>query len=478
MKTSKKFFGLIACSVVLAGTAVIGTANLNTDATVANATEVTFEMVDGAQVKFGEDAGIRFAATVSKSYLDTLGETVTLVSSIDKKDNAEANESIQREWVVKGENSTYVENYETNTYYHAISFTSEELQEQLKEMAAVELTATMWLVSDGEKVAGSEQSVTRAMRAVANAAYEKAEDKKTELDKYFGERKTAVKAYKEIDGAWVVDGGITATAVYDGAKAMGADLTKGETLTGSYALFDANYNVYNVPAIVYATKIIDEASDLDMFKSTTTAVSLNGYYAVVKDIDYEGVTFRQHLDSDGGMKLAGTFDGNGHTISNIKIYGNGLFYFMNKGSIVKNLALTGVTMANNYTNYILGLYMYGTVENVYVQVNNATARPENRSGDYALVGTLNFNQGGNFQNVLIDMLSTVDITTLRANVYSVYQTSVGTDYSLSSNVHVISNGTNKTLKNVTYYASIAEMNEVSTDYWEVKNGVVTWKGNN
>lgn len=258
--------------------------------------------------------------------------------------------------------------------------------------------------------------------------------------------------------------------------------------TSSATVVATTLNIYT-PKYIYTvnieayTKVIDEVADLDIFKSTTETNALNGYYILANDIDFNGATFMQYQDADGGTVLNGTFDGNGYSIRNIKIFGRGLFYKTQRGSTIKNLAITNVTLSNSYVSYVIADYTRGTIENVYVQVSDAVARSvTSYKGEYAVMGAFWVN-GGILKNVVVDMLSGVDVTKLNANIYGLYQTLNSNDYGYSSNVYVISKGTNKALRNVKYYATSAEMDVAGNDYasfdakyWQVDNGVLTWKG--
>ena len=414
MRKNNKIFGLIACSAVLAGAVSLGAANVNVAPAAAEETPVTFEVAQQAQVKYGEEGGIRFAATISKSHLDTFTGTVKLVSSIDKAGNTDAGEAITYEWDVT---ATYKTGYDTNTYYHAISFADAELD--VKAAAAVELTATMWLEADGKEVANSRQSVTRSMRAVANAVYDAAGDNQTELDKYFGERKTAKAAYKEVgdatqgitDSDWVVDGGavITPTAAYEGATLVeipAADGTAGTSIGKSYALFDAEYNVYNVSDVTYVTKAIAEASDIEVFdftlekagyteegqKTTTvTAWTLDGYYVLASDVDARAYVIH-HLGFDkknsAGLSyfyalkksgFVGTFEGNGHKLK-ATVSDYGLFGAILKGATIQNLGLELFLTSGTTTRVKPSLLAYLITGGADIAVNNIYIKPHYTDG--------------------------------------------------------------------------------------------------
>ena len=427
MKKNNKIFGLIACSAVLAGAVTVGASNLNVAPAAADGdtAAVNFALAQSASVKYGDEGGIRFAATVYQNAL-SLADKVVLKSSIDKAGNTDEDEAITYEWDVT---ATYKTGYDTNTYYHAITFTDAELASyNLKEMAAVELTATMWLADDEGNVLAEAQTVTRSMRAVANAIYDGVNvDKQEELSDYFGTRYTAKAAYKEVvdDNAWVVDGGTVATAVYNGAAAVGADLTAGETATGSYALFDAEYNVYNVPEVTYVTKVIREASDLSALRiesytkntgEAATASVIDGYYVLGNNIDASSYTHEHgitatNVEISGAYGFIGVFDGCGYTIDGLNLDKFGFFGIVGTGAEIKNVAFTNVKFVNtasNGRNYVLASSIVGdstdkvSISNVYIYLETLTTADTTwTSTTYAAVVALHC-RNTTFDGVVID----------------------------------------------------------------------------
>ena len=400
MRKNKKIFGIIACSAVLAGAVTVGAANINVAPAAAEdeTTAVTFEVAQEAQVNY-EQAAIRFAATVSADYLATLGTTVKLVSSIDKMGGSDVAQTA--EWVLKGDGATYVAGYATNTYYHSITFFGDkvdaEVEEQTKAAAAVDLTATMWLESDGVEVEGSRQSVIRSMRNVANTVYDQVDsDKQSDLKAYFGTRYTAKNAFKEVGESflttttygeyyqaahWVVDGSSmsgdkVADAVYKNNELVGADLAVGTTDAGNYALWVGN-DVYNVPSVTYVTNAIENVEEFAPFL-TKGANHTGGYYALVTDM---GSWSSPRAGKNMSTAIFGTtLDGNGHDIY-VKPHSYGLFGTPAQGATVKNLGIhvtgfnktptaqsTGSFLFFDYvsTAYTNRAVASVTVENIYV----------------------------------------------------------------------------------------------------------------
>ena len=127
-----------------------------------------------------------------------------------------------------------------------------------------------------------------------------------------------------------------------------------------------------------ATMIIDSAEDLAAITAANTAATIDEYYIVSKDIDASSAGIVRFVNNNTAgnneVGFKGIFDGRGHVISNIateaKEYNGlgGLFGLLLKGSVVKNIAFTDVTMTSSYKYVISGESkpLYGTIENVVI----------------------------------------------------------------------------------------------------------------
>ena len=375
MRKSKKV-GLAVSSFAFLGALALACSFMPKQVATASAGSdevTTFEML-GAGVKYGEDGGLRFGVTVAKDYVDELavGGEVVLHSSIDKKGGTENGAKVQ-EWVLSGANSVYVDSQSTNTFYHSIDF-SDVSEAQLIEASAVDLTATMWFSVNGEKVAETEKSLTRAMRTIANVAYDKSE-KQSELDKYLGTRTTAeagVKAYAEVTvangvtsiskfvmpegfdesaytGLYANTDGVSSTVLTE-AISLDCEKTLGEWET--LACFDENNNVYNLP-IVYATEAIE---DMTEFKKIKSSGSVEGYFILTGNIGSKENASANRA-APGGSSASifnGVLDGNGYT-AYVNIGDYGLFGQLGDGT-VKNLKID-VRFANRTKNYTTTIIM-------------------------------------------------------------------------------------------------------------------------
>ena len=100
--------------------------------------------------------------------------------------------------------------------------------------------------------------------------------------------------------------------------------------------------------------------------------SLSTHYKLANDINMQDKTF-EIIAKTQSTAFTGTFDGDGHKISNLKIESDnqyiGMFGYINGGKI-KNLGLEKVdikgTTNNSYTGGIVGQLNSGTIENSYV----------------------------------------------------------------------------------------------------------------
>ena len=131
--------------------------------------------------------------------------------------------------------------------------------------------------------------------------------------------------------------------------------------------------------------------------------NLNGYFAVMNDIDMEGIA----INASGIGSFNGVFDGRGKVISNLvsdtttkgDVRGGGLFSFL-RGSI-KNVAFVNLKGIQNSSRSYVGLiakeFHSGSFENVYIDINPETV-PEG-IGLFYNIGTV---EKVTFQNTIIN----------------------------------------------------------------------------
>lgn len=141
---------------------------------------------------------------------------------------------------------------------------------------------------------------------------------------------------------------------------------------------------YKVKLEVYGAYIC-QAEDLKVFQAVSTGLdndnkstgtkTLEGYCVLGKDIyadnlelSHESFTGNKpypNLTTDGGF--VGTFDGNGHTIYNLKAPNTGLFFQL-KNTTLKNVAFVNATVDGYYKTLLAHRIFDCTLENVYINM--------------------------------------------------------------------------------------------------------------
>ena len=145
----------------------------------------------------------------------------------------------------------------------------------------------------------------------------------------------------------------------------------GEILTVTCA---SNTKIITFTNVLSATKVLKTASDLNVLNATAAGAKLTGYYVLGDNIDCADALY-EAKKYDGNNVFSGVLDGQGYTISNIKVGACGILGTLVDGT-VKNVNFTGVSIAPshaadaNYGNYcaVLAGSTWGktTIENVNV----------------------------------------------------------------------------------------------------------------
>ena len=161
-----------------------------------------------------------------------------------------------------------------------------------------------------------------------------------------------------------------------------------------YAISDDCYysctvNVLNI------TKVITTAEELlnlqsyspnvkshtwTIWSDETTENGYDGYFVLGNNIDLSNtlVKVTNHTgsnpariwyDAAEAAGFNGTFDGRGYTISGGVYSQGGLFGYLWKDSVVKNVAFVDVTINNTSLSSLLGISVWGTLDNVLIQIS-------------------------------------------------------------------------------------------------------------
>ncbi len=156
--------------------------------------------------------------------------------------------------------------------------------------------------------------------------------------------------------------------------------------------------------------VINNADELLKMKEhmSLSGTTYTGLMALGADIDLNGVTVAN--TGMGGKVFAGTFDGRGHTLSNLAAKNANVGLLGDVSGMVKNLIVKNATVSS-YTAAVVGGALTGTVENIYVQGSvtadgmSATSNLAN-FGSGLLVGRI---QGGaKINNVIVEVTDMAD----------------------------------------------------------------------
>ena len=182
---------------------------------------------------------------------------------------------------------------------------------------------------------------------------------------------------------------------------------------------DGNYTEYKKKLLV----VTKEISSFEELKAALAFDSNNvkyGYYRLATNlIGYGGYQSGNGIggsiwkNESGDTGFRGTFDGNGLTIQET-FWNTGLFGYIGKGAVIKNITFNVNKYANDKEYMLLGYSMVGaTLENVKVNVTSQTGdgRTEIKNNGVSGLLTSIFANSNTFKNVVVDARDT-DIDTL------------------------------------------------------------------
>ena len=170
----------------------------------------------------------------------------------------------------------------------------------------------------------------------------------------------------------------------------GINWENGATGSGGITLKDT-YDQATRTYYAYTAEGLDEWATIARADLTVSCILMD-------DIDYNNNGWT--AIGDPGNQYAGTFDGGGHTIRNIKIndnaQNNGLFGYIAGGGTVKNLTVKNASMTTSSTKYgIIAAWNDGTIENCVVSSCDITG-----SSDY--VGCISYQNFGRISCCRVD----------------------------------------------------------------------------
>ena len=138
---------------------------------------------------------------------------------------------------------------------------------------------------------------------------------------------------------------------------------------------DGIYHITKPIGLYEFAKLVNYGSESPLGRAASAGYSFKGETFVLDcDVDIEG---EEWTPMDG---FAGTFDGNGKTISNFKVNkaeSAGLFGNLGKGATIKNLTVTDATiLSNHWAGAIAGKGMCLKIENCKVENSTVTISAE------------------------------------------------------------------------------------------------------
>ena len=403
-----------------------------------------------------------------------------------------------------------------------VTIAKEDMPEMLGE--PINPTNYIQIFDENNNVTVKELTETPVAKSVENFS---AADGDFNTAEILGESVT-VNAVETVSNSAVAEGEEFADLTFADNKLSGLE-TASDDWTNAVVRLTTDYTVYDVN-VKAATKIIDEAEDLKVFTVKAAEVAegedahateVSGFYALTQDIDASELV----LDAHSGYKatwyptptvdkgFTGTLDGQGHTVSNLTVKGEGLFSVVYGGTI-KNIGFVNgkAEAGSGYTAFFAQKMILAELSNVYVHVTslngNKTAhsvitnstmhkvKMTNVVVDYAQTA---FDEGEYYASLgLIDGKTTTTNQGVWSNVYAISSTPLALD---SGYIMVASNQsetevtalkdkflagqtvTALTVDGVKSYASAAVMATDTNDltafeskYWTVKAGVPYWNG--
>lgn len=181
--------------------------------------------------------------------------------------------------------------------------------------------------------------------------------------------------------AGLLDGEVLTGATIGGVEVSvsnsGNSVTFGAFATvGEQDLVLVGQKAQYVGTVRVVTSYISSADDfntmLENKNAASTSTGFRGYYLLTASIT-SGIVNTNMLGASAYPRFEGTFDGNGYSIGNITVgsaVGSAIFGTLGTNGVIKDLAVTNVTMSTATTG-ALTYNCYGTIENVYVQVDLA-----------------------------------------------------------------------------------------------------------
>lgn len=257
----------------------------------------------------------------------------------------------------------------------------------------------------------------------------------------------------EIDLSFAGDYAETGASIYYGTTLLGSGALNNGKLTvnmsGVSETGELTFTVYGEKGeniylfglnVRIVTKVIRTAKDLAVLRINQTNldndVSIRGVYVLAGDIDMNGAEIGGELkyNNSGNVPVyrvdfgfLGTFDGQGHKISNFTLKHGGIFGHVGKGAVIRDVTFDNVTYSENNRTALFAV----------------TAREAVFANITINVSAYSYNSGASHEEGFISSrymtkctLAGVTINAQSCDVYSVFGRSIGNNENKCSNVNV------------------------------------------
>ena len=454
MKTMTKKNLIKGCAILAVAAIPVAFASINAvevSADTATPTVSEFYMEEGAAVRTtSNEVGIRFSATITKSYWEALqteyGAEATYKFYSVVTDGTNPNTKEYTPTLDFTESDTY-------TFYSTIVYTTEELETAglLDEACELELSAQTYVdvtkvgETEATTIAAYGQTGKRSMKAVANAAV-LAGNEDEDLAKYFevGKRSEAIECYSFSDNSGIINmkampAWTNDMEVYFGAEKVNVTYANGTLSLTDFALPEGQTQGY---MSVFNGNTVYSAKVSEALKITQAQVDDGTLFTNIQTNDPNMVIYLADNISLAGKPwtptdvFAGTFDGGNHVIDGLTTtINNGNTYygfFRRLNGTIKNVAFTNVTLAANSAVICGDTRADAVIENVFIHVKTTAT---SGSDCYSAICNRAPSNGGERTILVTDVVIKMPGTAPNESVYG-YQ-HVNVVQSIWKNVYTI-----------------------------------------
>ena len=408
---------LIVLSLLMACCLFVGMVNMFTvkaegEENIVETTEIGDIIYEGASIRFGSNAGIRFSTIVDKDKYDKLSkfyniEVHTLIVPTEllngatlTRENAEEKEAVdifigshvEKTLKINGlDTDFYSFNaviYDIDAKFYSTMLTAKTYvkfteKTNTSNVDYKEANKKIVITDDGnvlENAETIERSAVYVAQKVKYSDFPLTEANRNELNQYISacanlEAKYTVEYY--LDG--VLDA--TKTEVKSAKIDTEVKVEEANDIEGYYFNSSSNENVLSGIVMVDGSTVLKvyynkatvlyTAEDFYNFanKFVDLSADINDYVMLGADIDMKDLSSYTlgNITISEGVGFAGTFDGKGHSITGLTVANKrGLFGRVQENAIIKNVSFVDAVVSGSSS--LFATWFGGTLDNVFVDV--------------------------------------------------------------------------------------------------------------